>query len=398
MQLVNPLTAYPIGAQVENINGVPMRGQKEKQGWSFSRAGYLAACDDPTINPDKFGAMLRKQLRPLSLPTLVKARAEYEGREVQPLPRYLICENTGICNRACPFCSISVIKRYDENGNAGKLVMEWQDFYKLMEEYSHNDGHYGASIYGLGEPTLWRGKDENGRALDVADMVDLAKGLGKFRAVNISTNGDVNNLHRLLECDLDDLIISIEGMTEEVYLQNRPPSNKRQVNAFQSTLDRVHAFLEWKAKRGQPKPYTRLQMINMSSTAPQVLDFIRYWIQVDGVDSVLIKHLDGMTPWVGTAAVGEEEAAIKMEQVKSMPCQHIFSILAITASGSLVGCCHDARSELWEFLPDGRFPHIKNMTAREWWNGDFMTKLRGEHTSGVFRAPCKLCAERDPWL
>ena len=293
---------------------------------------------------------------------------------------------------------IHVVKRYDENGNVGKLVMEWRDYLKLMQEYGENDGHYGISLYGLGEPTLWRGKDKNGNRLDIADMVDCAKKVGKFRAVNVSTNGDVDNLHRLLECDLDDLIISIDGMTEDVYLQNRPSAKKNDVGAFGRTIERVRAFLELKAKSGLPRPYTRLQIINMASTRDQILDFVRYWIEIPGVDDLFVKNLDGMTPWLGDKMVSAEESAIKMARVKSMPCQHIFSVLAVTASAQFVACCHDARSELWERLPDGRVPHIRNISAKEWWNGEFMTKLRGEHTSGRFRKPCETCAERDPWL
>lgn len=397
MELVNSKTAFT-WTEPLNINGIMMMGWPEKQGFSFSKHGYEAAKLDSSIDPDKYGAMIKRSLRPMSLPTLAKARGEYENRKVPQMPRYVICENTGICNRACPFCGIHVIKRYDEKGDAGKLVMEWGDFYKLMEEYSHNEGHYGISIYGLGEPLLWRGKDFDGKPLDVADMVNLSKTLGKFRATNISTNADVANLDRLLECDLDDLIISIDGTTSATYLKNRPPTNKRETDPFGSTVNRVRAFLKKKSELGRSRPFTRLQIINMESTRDEILEFIQTWIEVDGVDDILVKNLDALTPWVGSSAVSEEESRIKMEKIKAMPCQHIFSILAITSSGQFVACCHDARSELSEKMPDGRLPNIKNISAGEWWNGEFMTMLRNEHSSGVFRAPCKTCPERDPWL
>ena len=397
MELVNSKTAFTWNMPLD-INGIAMLGIIEKQGHSFSRAGYLANKENPTIDPDAFGKMFRQALRPLSKPTLDKARQEYQSKTVIPFPRYAIVENTGVCNRACPFCGIHVIRRYDEKGNTGSLIMDWQDFYKLMDEYSHNDDHYGISIYGLGEPMLWRGKDSAGNKLDVADMVNLSKKLGKFRAVNISTNADVPNLDRLLECDLDDLIISIDGTTSEVYIKNRPPTNKNQPDPFGSTMKRVHEFLEKKSKLGYPKPYTRLQIINLESTRDQILDFVRYWIAIDGVDDILVKNLDALTPWGGTGGGSEAESLIKMKKVKSMPCQHIFSILAVTSSGQFVACCHDARSELSEKMPDGRLPNIKNITVTEWWNGDFMRMLRGEHTSGYFRKPCENCAERDPWL
>lgn len=397
MQIVNPLTAYPIGSKVENINDVPMRGNFEKQGVSFSSAGYLAALEDPTLNADAVGRAVRRQLRPLSKPTLEKARSEYARREVIPWARYAILEPTGFCNKACPFCSIHVIRRLDEHGNKAGLTLKWSDYIKFMEEASHYDV-YGVSLYTLGEPMLWRGKDENGDSLDIRHMVNAAKRVGGYRVCNLSTNGDVDNMELLLDCDLDDVIISIDGLTESVYIGNRPSTKKDDPGAFERTINRTLDFLEKKAARGQPKPYVRIQCINKQDTAPQITDYIRFWIDKPGVDEVFIKQLDAMTPWVGYAAVSKEESDFKMSQVASMPCQHLWAIVAMSASGQFLACCHDSRSELWENTEDGRIPNIRNMTVAEWWNGEFMSKLRGEHSSGLFRHPCAQCHERDPWL
>src|SRR3990167_9804755 len=147
MQIVNSKTAYPIGVQVENINRIGMRGVPEKQGWSFSAHGWRMAKENPTIDPDAFGKMLRQALRPLSRPTLDKARLEYQSKTVIPFPRYFIIEPTAVCNRACPFCTILVTNR--------KGMMKWDDFTRLMDECSEYDV-YGLSLYQLGEPFLWR--------------------------------------------------------------------------------------------------------------------------------------------------------------------------------------------------------------------------------------------------
>jgi len=226
-------------------------------------------------------------------------------------------------------------------------------------------------------------------------MVNVAKNLGGFKAVNISTNGDANNLHRLLECDLDDLFISIDGLTSEVYDQNRPSTKNNDLGAFPRTVDRVRAFLELKAERGTPRPWCRLQIINNAFCAPQVQDFIRYWIQVPGVDDVFVKHLDGMNPWLGDAAVSAKESAVKMQRVQNMPCQHIYAIGSMVADGRFNACCHDAKTELTT-----EHCNVEEMSFEEYWNGPFMTDLRAEHERGNkgLRLPCHDCAERDPWL
>ncbi len=392
MQLVNPLTAYPIGAQVENINGVPMRGLAEKQGWAFSRAGYLAALDDPTLDADAVGRAVRRQLRPLSKPTLDKARAEYAAREVVKFPRYFIIEPTAFCNRACPFCTILVTNR--------KGSMKWVDFEKLMRECGRHDV-YGLSLYQLGEPFLWRETIESDigdmaysvTKANISHMVNVAKYMGGFRAVNLSTNGDVDNLDCILGSQLDDLIISIDGTTEEVYAANRPSTKKNDVGAFDRTLQRVHTFLEHKAARGEAKPFTRLQIINKENTASQVLDFVRYWINIPGVDDCFVKNLDSMRPWLGDKVVSDTEDQHKAERTAGQVCQHIYAVGSMTADGSLNACCHDALTEL---TTSGA--NIRNMTFAEWWNGEYMNGLREAHNSGAYNHVCKDCREKDTWL
>lgn len=391
MELVNPLSAYHWTEL--DIHGVPMRGVPEKQGYSFSRAGFVAAVDarlngEPPVDADRVGAIVRRQLRPLSVPTLQHARFNYTSRTVAAMPPYFIIEPTAFCNKACPFCSIHVIQRVNEDGTRGNTMMRWVDFLKLMIEVGDVGESYGLSLYGLGEPLLWREGTHT-----IADMVDTAKRVGRFKVVNLSTNGDVANLDLLLECDLDDLIISIDGYTAQTYLANRPSTKADDPHAFERTVQRVMQFLDEKAASGRMKPFVRLQIINKADTAPEILEFIRFWITVPGVDDVFVKHLDAMTPWLGDKVVSRAEADLKMAQVKAMPCQHLWAVGWMNASGGLTACCHDAKAELTT-----AGANIRTGTFANWWEGPFMTQLRAEHMAGATRLPCATCHERDPWL
>lgn len=389
MHLVNPLTAFTWSAPLD-ILGVAMAGIPEKQGWSFSRAGWMAAREDPAIDPDKFGAMLRRQLRPLSRSTLEKARGEYVHRNAPAFPRYFIVEPVNVCNRACPFCSINVMQRYGPDGKEARGIMKLAHFNALMLECGLYDV-YGISLYQLGEPFLWSEK-VNTERLTIKALVDTAKEIGGFRAVNLSTNGDVGNLDCVLGSKLDDLIISIDGTTPEVYAANRPSTRPNDAGAFERTLQRVHSFLARKAARGEPKPFVRLQIINKADTAPQILDFIRYWIEVPGVDDVFIKHLDSMRPWLGNQVVSDDEDAVKAARVAAMPCQHLYAVGSMVVTGQFNACCHDAKTALSDGVT------IENSTFADWWNGRFMRELRAEHERGEFRLPCRDCRERDVWL
>ena len=381
MELVNPISAYPIGSRIEDIGGVAMRGIPEKQGWAFSRHGWLEARHN-SGDADAIGAAVRRSLRPLSAPMLAKAREEYARREVIPFPRYFIIEPTALCNRRCPFCTILVTNR--------KGMMKWGHFNRLMQECKQHDV-YGISLYQLGEPMLWRDMI-GGQALGVSTLIAGAKAAG-FRAVNLSTNGDVSNLADVLSTPLDDLIISIDGTTAEVYDANRPSTKPNDTGAFGRTAERVLAFLEAKAKRGDVKPFVRLQCINKDNTASQVLDFIRYWIAVPGVDDILIKNLDSMRPWFGSKIVSDVKDDIKAKRLGAMPCQHLYAVGSMVVDGRFNACAHDARTEL---TTDGA--NIGEMTFAEWWNGEYLTALRAEHEAGRFNHVCGPCRERDTWL
>lgn len=397
MELVNPLSSFRWTEPLDVGGGVKMMGVAEKQGWSFSRHGYLAALDDPTLDADAVGRAVRRQLRPLSGPTLAKARDEYKRQEVIRFPRYFITEPQSHCNRKCFFCPISVVERFDENGDPANGIMRWADHQKLMDECAGFDV-YGLSLYQLGESFLWRGKDEQGNKRDIADMVNYATRKAGFKAVNLSTNGDVVNLNCVLGSDLADLFFSIDGTTRDVYDYNRESTKPNDTGAFDRTIARVMAFLEEKAKSGLARPWCRVQIINNHSTAHQVLDFIKFWINVPGVDDIYCKNLDGMSAWLGDSVVSKEEGAIKMDKVRNMPCQHLWAIGSVTSSGGLNACCHDSRFELSDRSSDGKLANIRTGSFAEWWNGKFMNDLRAEHMAGVQRLPCKNCAERDPWL
>ncbi|RMH08882.1 MAG: hypothetical protein D6704_02230 [Nitrospirae bacterium] len=398
MLLVNPCTAFQWSEPLD-INGIPMRGIREKQGYAFSRVGYLATKENPDLDPDDIGRAYRQQLRPYSQPTLLQARRDYEQRHVPRFPPYFIIEPTNVCNKVCPFCTITVMERTDAEGKVIKGFMKWETFLRLMEETSQYPV-YGISLYQLGESFLWHGKDESGRKLHIADMVNAAKRIGGFQAVNLSTNGDVANLASILGSELDDLIISIDGTTKEVYEQNRPGASG--LETFERTLERVHEFLHTKYTRGLSKPFVRLQIINKENTRDQIVEFIRYWIEVPGVDDVFVKDLDSMRSWLGNRVVSDEEDRIKAERVETMPCQHLFAIGSMVVNGDFTACCHDAYTQLVQkvTLPDGRTvnANIHNTSFAAWWNGPFMTQLRAEHLTGYFRMPCRDCRERDPWL
>ena len=395
MEIVNPLTSFQ-WTEPLNILGVKMKGVPEKQGISFSRHGWMAAQEDHSVNADSLGRALRAQLRPLSKTTLEHAREMYNNREVPELPYYLIAEPAGqVCGRRCPFCTINVMKRYNPDGSIAKPgMMKWSTWIKLMQEFGDWGKAYGCSAYQLGEPLDYSVRDDEGNRRDIADMVDAAKQIGKFKIVNLSTHGDIpmKRFGRLLECDLDDLIVSIDGITAETYSANRPATVGSNEGVYDRTVERVEAFLEEKAKRGYPKPFVRLQIINKENTVKELIPFTEKWINTPGVDDVFWKALDSMRPWLGNKIVSDEEDSIKAKKTSGMVCQHIFAVASVVYTGVSNACCHDAYTE----LTDGT--NMADSSFRDWWHGKYMDDLREAHMSGNYPSVCAPCREKDTWL
>jgi len=376
VELANQLSAFT-WAEPLDINGVPMMGIPEKQGISFGQAGYLGS-QFSNESADDINRGINRLSRLTAKAVLERARLDYANKIVPEFPSYFIVEPTVICNRRCSFCSITATNRHG--------MMKWEVYDKLMKECAKYPV-YGLSLYQLGEPMLWRDGDYT-----IVDMISRGKRAG-FKVVNISTNGDVDNLHLLNASWNGDLIISIDGMTAETYVKNRPSTKKEDAQVvFDRTVGRVLGFLNNREIDVLTNLHVRIQIINNESTCSEIVDFIRFWIKQRGVYDVFIKNLDSMRPWLKEQVVSEEEDALKASAVADMPCQHLWSIGSMVVDGGFNACVHDARTELTDKS------NINSETFYNWWHGDYMNDLRNEHANGNFPYPCSECRERDCWL
>ena len=155
-----------------------------------------------------------------------KDNKAYETSTVLPFPPYLILEPTNVCNLQCPFCPRELTEK-----SRGLGFMEFDVYKKIIDEAIVNNV-YGVTLYMLGEPMLHS---------KIVDMINYAKEAG-IPAVNLSTAATTNNLDELLETELDDLILSIDGATKEMY------ERMRVGGTFEKTISITSNFLEKKQK------------------------------------------------------------------------------------------------------------------------------------------------------
>lgn len=294
-----------------------------------------------------------------------KDNKAYETSTVLPFPPYLILEPTNVCNLQCPFCPRELTEK-----SRGLGFMEFDVYKKIIDEAIVNNV-YGVTLYMLGEPMLHS---------KIVDMINYAKEAG-IPAVNLSTAATTNNLDELLETELDDLILSIDGATKEMY------ERMRVGGTFEKTTSITSNFLEKKRKLGKKKPYTRVQIIRTKETEKEIIDYIKKWLPL--ADSVYAHNLDGMVPWLGNVMMTDNEE--KEKNANRLPCTQLWKVLNVFWNGQVSSCCHDA-------LGDMVLGNIKESSMKELWNSKKANEFRTKHTKNDLEGTiCKTCTEWDVW-
>jgi radical SAM protein with 4Fe4S-binding SPASM domain len=289
----------------------------------------------------------------------------YDNKNVLPFPPYLIIEPTNVCNLQCPFCPRDLTEK-----SRGLGFMDMSIFKRIIDEAVAN-GAYGISLYMLGEPLLHK---------NIVDMINYAKQAG-MPAVNLSTAATTNNLDKLLETELDDLILSIDGASKEMY------ERMRVGGTFEKTLDIATQFLEKKKAMGKEKPYVRVQIIRTKETETEIVDYVKKWLPL--ADSVYAHNLDGMVPWLGNVMMNDEE--VKRKNAHRLPCTQLWKVINVFWNGDVSACCHDA-------LGDMVLGNLKNSTLKELWNSPRAQDFRNRHIANDLEGTiCKNCTEWDVW-
>lgn len=326
-------------------------GVVDKQGVNYFPEG-------PELGTAKRYRELRAQIRK-------EQKDSYEYKKVIDFPRSLIIEPTNYCNLSCDFCPIMVMKR-----PAGFMEM---DVYKKIADECAENGLYGLTLYMLGEPMLHK---------NLREMIIYAKEKG-IPAVNLSTNGNAKGMEeKILETNLDDIIFSLDGFTKETYEAMRRDGN------FEKMMEYVNKFLDAKVKGGYKQPYVRIQIINSPMTAPEIPQFLDYWLNIPGVDCVYVHNLDGMVPWLGENIMNKEYTEKFNSNRK--PCNQLWIVPAVFWNGDISACCHDAHGDLI-------IGNIKNTSIKQAWHSKKLNAYRNAHINGNYPEICKNCTEWGVW-
>lgn len=269
------------------------------------------------------------------------------------MPYSYSIEPTGLCNLKCPECPTGkgLITRKSRSINP-------EIYTSLLNQIS--DTACYLMLYLQGEPFI---------NPNIFDMISLAR---KKRIYTfISTNGhfmDKENAERTVRSGLDRIIISLDGTTNETYVQYRKGGSMEVV------LAGIKNLVEAKKRLRSRTPYMILQFIVFKHNQHQV-DEVKSLGASFGVDKVEIKSAQlydfkkgnpRMTDLTQFSRYVKSGGNYAIKNKLKNRCTRLWSIGVVTSDGVMAPCCYDKNAE--HRMGDA----ATNAFEKNWKGNDFM--------------------------
>jgi len=261
---------------------------------------------------------------------------------IQALPVEYIVETTAKCNLYCPMCP-------RETHPQPKADMADDIFNRLVHEARDSAEHM--MLIGLGEPFL----DPK-----IFDRIEYCSRHNV--STLLSTNGtllDEEMAEKLLSTPLRHITLSFDGATKESFEYYRKGAR------FERVRDNFVRFARMKKERGSSL-HVVVQMVRMQRNSSEVDDFVRFWKNVPGVDSIRIKEDE-----TNLFKIGHDPSHFKY------PCHYLWrGPVYVKQNGDVYPCC---QSYMLDGSPIGR---VGEQDLVQIWNSAPMQELRELHRSG----------------
>ncbi len=243
-------------------------------------------------------------------------------------PFVVTIEPTNLCNLACPQCAVGagVLTR-----PRGQMPL---DLYRDILEQMHRSLCY-LLLYDQGEPLLHT---------DYCEMIRLAK--AKNMAVTCSSNGQLLGDKDIARClvasGLDNLIISIDGLTEQTYQTYRKGGQLSKAIQAIKNVQQARSILKTKT----PRICVQFLVTKHNETElPHLAEAVRDW----GADLLLIKSMQICTPADAEQWLPRQEKYRRyrtrnnqlVTKKRNRICPRLWYSSVIHQDGSVVACCFD---------------------------------------------------------
>jgi radical SAM protein with 4Fe4S-binding SPASM domain len=241
---------------------------------------------------------------------------------VSSKPYLINAEPTSHCNFSCLFCPTG--KGPERKGGFSDIAL-YEKIFKQVGKYV-----YLMTLHGWGEPLLHK---------NLPEIVSMAH---KHRIFTVATtNGSMLNpetAHNLISSNLDYLIFSIDGCSEETYQKYRSGGSFNDV--FNNMVDLVHL----KKKLRSNTPFIEWQFIVFKHNEHEI-PMAKKMANEIGVDN--IAFMPAYTEDNSYDASDNKYHLPKNSPLtKPSECRHLWSTLTFHWDGKVVPCCYDYNGEV----------------------------------------------------
>ena len=239
-------------------------------------------------------------------------------------------DTTNICQLKCPLCHTGLGTIHRDKG-----TMHFDLFTKTIDQIK--DSCVWLTLYSWGEPFLNR---------RIHEFVAYAhqKRIATIISTNLNKPLTPEMAENIIKSGLDVMIISIDGVTQEVYEQYRVAGRLDRV------LDNINLLVQKKQELGYSTPYLEWQFIVMRQNEHQMEEAERLKDTL-GVNSLVFKKVDfphGMSDrqaaerWLPQdhAEFQREEPFNKPYQEDGQRCWRLWRSAVVNWDGGFAPCCY----------------------------------------------------------
>jgi len=295
------------------------------------------------------------------------------SKNISPFPIVFHIQTINGCNGSCTMCPYS-------NKKPEKIeTMSNQLFEKIIKEIAEYPlGYTYIHMYLQNEPFLDK---------DIFRKLKYIKEESNGRiTTGITTNGVLltsDKIPELISSELDELVVSLDALTEETYSKIRVGLD------YNTVINNIEAIINSRYKKGLYVEFTK-----QKENASELKDFIKYWKEkrlpillffinnrggrVDNFDKY---NTDiGKTSFIYRLIKGFSQKIIKC-------CPLTLSTFNIRSNGDVIICCNDYSNQMI-------LGNINNSTIKEIWNSEKYNKIRKQLRNKKYEeiSTCKLCS------
>ncbi|MBI9037936.1 MAG: SPASM domain-containing protein [Bacteroidales bacterium] len=276
------------------------------------------------------------------------------------MPLSISIEPTTFCNLQCPECPSGQRQFTRPTGNLGL------SFYKKIIDQLHKKLMY-LIVYFQGEPYLNK---------DFFGFIKYASSRKIYTAT--STNAhflDDENSRLTVESGLDRLIISLDGINQEMYERYRKGGD------YEKVIIGIENIIGWKKKLKSAKPYVIIQFLVFRHNEDKINEIKRIGKEL-GANEVQIKTAQFYNFKKGNPLIPKNE---KYSRYRKMPdgtfeikgklpnnCQRMWKSCVISWDGLVVPCCFD--KDATHLMGDLKTELFENIWKNEKYN-HFRTQI-----------------------